>query len=79
LQKSETEVNLKPRSKPDCTSPVEIKKPSHFQGLFHGAGEEGRTPDLMLGNDTTRKKAGEKVDETRYFSQIIPATHLFLP
>jgi hypothetical protein len=28
------------------------EKPSKDQGLFHGAGEEGRTPDLMLGKHT---------------------------
>jgi hypothetical protein len=33
-------------------SPTEIKKPSKDQGLFNGAGEEGRTPDLMLGKHT---------------------------
>jgi hypothetical protein len=32
--------------------PTEIKKPSKDQGLFNGAGEEGRTPDLMLGKHT---------------------------
>lgn len=30
----------------------EIKKPSISQGLKDGAGEEGRTPDLMLGKHT---------------------------
>jgi len=29
------------------------KKPLISQGLKTGAGEEGRTPDLMLGNDRT--------------------------
>jgi hypothetical protein len=28
------------------------KKPSISQGLQNGAGEEGRTPDLMLGKHT---------------------------
>jgi hypothetical protein len=34
------------------SSEQQIKKPSKNQGLFHGAGEEGRTPDLMLGKHT---------------------------
>ena len=29
-----------------------MKKPSAIQGLKDGAGEEGRTPDLMLGKHT---------------------------
>ena len=33
-------------------SHVEIKKPSSPRGLKNGAGEEGRTPDLMLGKHT---------------------------
>src|SRR4030095_12781214 len=31
------------------TQAPKMKKPSKNQGLSHGAGEEGRTPDLMLG------------------------------
>jgi hypothetical protein len=33
-------------------SPLEIKKPPKNRGLKSGAGEEGRTPDLMLGKHT---------------------------
>ena len=33
-------------------SPPKTKKPSISQGLQSGAGEEGRTPDLMLGKHT---------------------------
>jgi len=33
------------------------KKPSISRGLFYGAGEEGRTPDLMLGK---LRKRGQK-------------------
>ena len=32
--------------------PVKMKKPSISLGLKDGAGEEGRTPDLMLGKHT---------------------------
>jgi hypothetical protein len=31
---------------------LEMKKPSKHRGLIYGAGEEGRTPDLMLGKHT---------------------------
>jgi integrase len=34
------------------TSTPKMKKPSKNQGLSRGAGEEGRTPDLMLGKHT---------------------------
>src|SRR5262250_1023709 len=33
-------------------TPPQRKKPSTNQGLKNGAGEEGRTPDLMLGKHT---------------------------
>jgi hypothetical protein len=33
-------------------TPPEIKKPLEHQRLKVGAGEEGRTPDLMLGKHT---------------------------
>jgi hypothetical protein len=33
-------------------TPLEKKKPLKNQGLKNGAGEEGRTPDLMLGKHT---------------------------
>ena len=34
------------------TQPAKMKKPLTNQGLKGGAGEEGRTPDLMLGKHT---------------------------
>ncbi len=34
------------------SEPAKMKKPSISQGLKDGAGEEGRTPDLMLGKHT---------------------------
>ena len=36
----------------DSPTPPEIKKPPKNRGLKNGAGEEGRTPDLMLGKHT---------------------------
>jgi hypothetical protein len=33
-------------------TPVKMKKPLENQRLEDGAGEEGRTPDLMLGKHT---------------------------
>jgi len=57
----------------------EKEKPLTNQGLKDGAGEEGRTPDLMLGNDTTGKKAEQKVDEKLYFSRHSPASHPLIP
>lgn len=33
-------------------NPRKNKKPLSYQGLKSGAGEEGRTPDLMLGKHT---------------------------
>jgi hypothetical protein len=36
----------------DSPTPPEKKKPPKNQGLRDGAGEEGRTPDLMLGKHT---------------------------
>jgi integrase len=51
IEKSATLV--KPPSEGDySTASPEMKKPLKNQGLFHGAGEEGRTPDLMLGKHT---------------------------
>ena len=51
IQKSETQA--KPRSDVDVSpTPPEIKKPPKNRGLKIGAGEEGRTPDLMLGKHT---------------------------
>jgi integrase len=51
IQKSETQA--KPRSDADVSpTPSEKKKPPRNQGLKSGAGEEGRTPDLMLGKHT---------------------------
>ena len=51
---SETEV--KPEApqagSEDSPTPPEKKKPPRNQGLKSGAGEEGRTPDLMLGKHT---------------------------
>ena len=41
----------------DSPTPSEIKKPLISQGLEDGAGEEGRTPDLMLGKHSGKKKA----------------------
>jgi hypothetical protein len=37
---------------PDRSRPQIRKKPLISQGLKAGAGEEGRTPDLMLGKHT---------------------------
>jgi hypothetical protein len=51
IQKSATLV--KPTNDVDHSpTPSEIKKPPENQGLKNGAGEEGRTPDLMLGKHT---------------------------
>jgi len=51
IQKSATLV--KPAIEVNQSSnPVEKKKPLENQGLKTGAGEEGRTPDLMLGKHT---------------------------
>jgi hypothetical protein len=41
----------------DSPTPPEIKKPPKNRGLKNGAGEEGRTPDLMLGKHSLKKKA----------------------
>jgi hypothetical protein len=43
------QICLKARSLP---YPTREEKPSISQGLKGGAGEEGRTPDLMLGKHT---------------------------
>jgi hypothetical protein len=51
IQKSATQV--KPASEADhFPTPSETKKPPTNRGLKSGAGEEGRTPDLMLGKHT---------------------------
>ena len=51
IEKSETEA--KPKSNADTSpTPSETKKPPEKRGLKNGAGEEGRTPDLMLGKHT---------------------------
>jgi integrase len=51
IQKSATQV--KPSiAVDDFPAPPKIKKPLISQGLKDGAGEEGRTPDLMLGKHT---------------------------
>jgi len=51
IQKSATQV--KPASDVDHSpTPPKKKKPSKNRGLKTGAGEEGRTPDLMLGKHT---------------------------
>jgi len=50
-EKGETQV--KPSNAVnDSPTPPEMKKPLVSQGLKNGAGEEGRTPDLMLGKHT---------------------------
>ena len=57
IQKSATQV--KPtQSVASSPTPPEIKKPSKNQGLSYGAGEEGRTPDLMLGKH--KKRGGSR-------------------
>jgi len=51
IEKSATQV--KPSEDAAVSpAPSKMKKPSKNQGLSHGAGEEGRTPDLMLGKHT---------------------------
>ena len=51
IQKSATLV--KPSNAvDDSPTPSETKKPPENRGLKDGAGEEGRTPDLMLGKHT---------------------------
>ena len=51
IEKSATQV--KPASDvDDSPTPPETKKPPENRGLKSGAGEEGRTPDLMLGKHT---------------------------
>ena len=36
----------------DSPTPLQIKKPPENQGLKGGAGDRGRTDDLMLGKHT---------------------------
>jgi hypothetical protein len=51
IRKSGTQP--KPRlEESHAPAPLEKKKPLISQGLKGGAGEEGRTPDLMLGKHT---------------------------
>jgi hypothetical protein len=57
-------------------SDAEMKKPSISRGLFHGAGEEGRTPDLMLGND---KKAERRKIKPWKINPNSPAYSRFGP
>src|SRR5262245_36744099 len=58
IQKSETQA--KPRSDADTSpTPSEIKKPPKNRGLKNGAGEEGRTPDLMLGKHRVKKRLAD--------------------
>jgi integrase len=54
ILKSETEVKPLDKTGTAAKSPTlpEIRKPLENQGLKNGAGEEGRTPDLMLGKHT---------------------------
>ena len=54
ILKSETEVKPLDKTGTDANSPTlpENEKPLENQGLKTGAGEEGRTPDLMLGKHT---------------------------
>src|SRR5262245_10772265 len=54
ITKSETEVKPLDKTGTDANSATlpENKKPLENQGLKTGAGEEGRTPDLMLGKHT---------------------------
>ena len=54
IQKSATQVKLASDIDHPST-PAEIKKPLISQGLEDGAGEEGRTPDLMLGKHGKKK------------------------
>jgi hypothetical protein len=51
IHKSVTQV--KPAFETDHSpTPPQKKKPPRNRGLKNGAGEEGRTPDLMLGKHT---------------------------
>ena len=54
ITKSETEVkpDTAQGDSTDSPTPPKKKKPPRNQGLKTGAGEEGRTPDLMLGKHT---------------------------
>ena len=54
IRKSEKSAQKREKSRSAAKATVtrKMKKPSKNQGLFHGAGEEGRTPDLMLGKHT---------------------------
>ncbi len=45
-------AQIKPASEMDRSPHQAQKKPWISQGLKTGAGEEGRTPDLMLGKHT---------------------------
>ena len=54
ILKSETWVKPEAREKlvANANTPVERKKPLFYQGLKDGAGDRGRTDDLMLGKHT---------------------------
>jgi hypothetical protein len=54
IRKSEkfSQKREKSKSRQAKTQPAKMKKPLVSQGLKDGAGEEGRTPDLMLGKHT---------------------------
>src|SRR5262245_37140177 len=54
ITKSETEVkpDTAQGDSTDSPTPPKKKKPLISRGLKDGAGEEGRTPDLMLGKHT---------------------------
>ena len=51
IQKTATQVKRSDEIN-DSPTPLEKKKPLKNQRLKDGAGEEGRTPDLMLGKHT---------------------------
>ena len=51
IQKTATQVKRADEIN-DSPTPLEKKKPLKNQRLENGAGEEGRTPDLMLGKHT---------------------------
>ncbi len=40
----------------NANTPTQRKKPLSYQGLKDGAGDRGRTDDLMLGKHRRRKK-----------------------
>ncbi len=54
ILKSETWVKPEAREKlvANATTPLQREKPLSYQGLKDGAGDRGRTDDLMLGKHT---------------------------